>query len=61
MRRGGLHQWIEEAAANGAKIVCGGKRTGSILEPAVLTDTRPNMKVNCQESFRAGGDGGAVR
>jgi acyl-CoA reductase-like NAD-dependent aldehyde dehydrogenase len=43
--------WIEEATANGAKLLCGGKRTGSVLEPAVLTDTRPNMKVNCQEIF----------
>jgi glyceraldehyde-3-phosphate dehydrogenase (NADP+) len=43
--------WIEEATANGARSLCGGTRTGSILEPAVLTDTRPNMKVSCQEVF----------
>jgi len=43
--------WIAEATAGGAKVLCGGKRNGSILEPAVLTNTKPEMKVNCQEMF----------
>ena len=43
--------WIEEAVAGGAKLLCGGHRTGSLLEPAVLTRTRPEMRVNCQEVF----------
>jgi acyl-CoA reductase-like NAD-dependent aldehyde dehydrogenase len=43
--------WIEEAVATGAKLHCGGKRHGSILEPAILTNTRPEMKVNCMEVF----------
>src|SRR5262249_48799875 len=29
----------------------GGKRNGPMLEPTVLTATRPEMKVNCQEIF----------
>jgi acyl-CoA reductase-like NAD-dependent aldehyde dehydrogenase len=36
---------------DGATLLCGGKRHGSILEPTVLTGTRPDMKVNCQEIF----------
>jgi acyl-CoA reductase-like NAD-dependent aldehyde dehydrogenase len=32
-------------------LLCGGRRTGSVLEPTVLTGTRPEMKVNCQEIF----------
>ncbi|MGH9555130.1 MAG: aldehyde dehydrogenase family protein [Terriglobales bacterium] len=44
-------EWINEAVAAGAKLLCGGKRTGSMVEPAVLTGTRPNMRVNCQELF----------
>jgi glyceraldehyde-3-phosphate dehydrogenase (NADP+) len=32
-------------------LLVGGKRTGSMLEPTVLTGTRPEMKVNCQEIF----------
>jgi len=43
--------WIEEAVAGGAKLLCGGKRNGSVLEPAVLTHTKPEMKVSCQEVF----------
>ncbi len=43
--------WIKEAIAGGAKLLCGGERSGSILRPTILTNTRPNMKVNCQEIF----------
>ncbi len=43
--------WIEEAVCAGAKVATGGKRKGSFLEPTVLTDTRPHMKVSCQEVF----------
>jgi glyceraldehyde-3-phosphate dehydrogenase (NADP+) len=43
--------WVQEAVQNGATLLCGGKRHGSILEPTVLTGTRPDMKVNCQEIF----------
>jgi acyl-CoA reductase-like NAD-dependent aldehyde dehydrogenase len=42
---------IEEAVAGGARILCGGKRKGSVLEPAVLTRTDRDMKVNRQELF----------
>ncbi len=43
--------WIQEALRGGAQLLCGGKRTGSMVEPTVLTGTRPDMKVNCQEIF----------
>jgi acyl-CoA reductase-like NAD-dependent aldehyde dehydrogenase len=43
--------WIQEAVRSGARLLCGGRRTGSVLEPTVLTGTRPEMKVNCQEIF----------
>lgn len=43
--------WIEEAVNAGARILCGGQRHGSMLEPTVLTGTRPQMRVNCQEVF----------
>ena len=43
--------WVQEAVQDGATLLCGGKRHGSILEPTVLTGTRPDMKVNCQEIF----------
>ncbi|MGH9532730.1 MAG: aldehyde dehydrogenase family protein [Terriglobales bacterium] len=44
-------EWVNEAVSAGAKLLCGGKRTGSMYEPTVLTRTRPNMRVNCQELF----------
>jgi len=43
--------WIQEAVRGGARLLCGGRCRGSFLEPAVLTGTRPEMKVNCQEIF----------
>jgi acyl-CoA reductase-like NAD-dependent aldehyde dehydrogenase len=43
--------WIQEAVRGGARLLCGGKRKGSLLEPTVLTGTRPDMRVNCQEIF----------
>ncbi len=43
--------WIQEAVRGGARLLCGGQRRGSILEPAVLTSTRADMKVNCEEIF----------
>ena len=44
-------QWIEEAVRGGARLLSGGHRKGSLMEPTVLTGTRPDMKVNCQEIF----------
>jgi len=43
--------WIEEAVAGGAKLETGGKRRGTMLEPTVLTNTRREMKVSCEEVF----------
>ncbi len=44
-------QWVQDAVHDGATLLCGGKRHGSILEPTVLTGTRADMKVNCLEVF----------
>jgi acyl-CoA reductase-like NAD-dependent aldehyde dehydrogenase len=44
-------QWIKEAVAQGATLLCGGNRSGALLEPTVLTGTRPQMLVNCREVF----------
>ncbi len=43
--------WIQEAEKEGAKILTGGKRHGRMLEPTVLTDLKPEMKVMCLEVF----------
>ena len=43
--------WVEDAVSAGARLLCGGRRTGQVVEPTVLTGTKPDMKVNCQEVF----------
>ncbi len=44
-------QWIDEAVQAGGKLLCGGNRNGSLVEPAVLTETTSNMRVNYAEVF----------
>jgi glyceraldehyde-3-phosphate dehydrogenase (NADP+) len=46
-----IEQWIQEAQAEAAKVLCGGNRNGSFVEPAVLTGTKPGQKVNAEEVF----------
>jgi len=43
--------WIDEAVAGGATIACGGTVRDGLLEPTVLTDVTPDMKVCSQEVF----------
>lgn len=43
--------WVQEAIAQGAELLCGGRREGAVFHPTVLTRTTPAMKVNCLEVF----------
>ncbi len=43
--------WVDDAAKAGAKILAGGKRNGALMEPMVLSHTKPDMRVNCEEVF----------
>jgi len=43
--------WIDEAVQGGARLLTGGNRKGALVEPAVLTGTTPEMRVNCAEVF----------
>lgn len=43
--------WILEAVQDGARVLTGGTREGCILQPTVLTDLKPEMKVMCLEVF----------
>ena len=43
--------WIKDAVKEGAKMPVGGRRDGRLIWPTVLTGTRPEMKVMCQEAF----------
>ena len=46
-----IESWVREAEAGGARILTGGKRKGAQLEPTVLVDVTPSMKVVCDEVF----------
>ncbi|MBI4401905.1 MAG: aldehyde dehydrogenase family protein, partial [Nitrospirae bacterium] len=46
-----VEDWIVEAVAQGARVLAGGKRSGSVVEATVLGDVAPAMKVSCQEVF----------
>ncbi len=43
--------WIDEATANGAQILTGGKRDGNVILPTILTDAKSEMSVICREIF----------
>ena len=43
--------WVDEAVQAGAEVLTGGKREDPFYVPTVLTRTRPDMKVRCEEIF----------
>ncbi|TWT51248.1 Succinate-semialdehyde dehydrogenase [NADP(+)] GabD [Rubripirellula amarantea] len=46
-----LEGWISEAVADGAKLLCGGQRTGAMMTATLLEDVPANAKVNREEAF----------
>lgn len=46
-----IEEWIDEAVKQGAKVLTGGKRNGSIVQATVLTDVTADMKVIKDETF----------
>jgi acyl-CoA reductase-like NAD-dependent aldehyde dehydrogenase len=46
-----VEEWIQEAVAGGAKLLCGGRRNGAVLEPTVITGVRAEMNVCAREVF----------
>jgi len=46
-----VEEWINEAVGAGARLLCGGRRVGAVLEPTVLVNVRPEMNVSCREVF----------
>jgi acyl-CoA reductase-like NAD-dependent aldehyde dehydrogenase len=43
--------WVEEARAQGAKVLAGGEAPDGLIRPTVLADVTPEMKVSCLEVF----------
>jgi glyceraldehyde-3-phosphate dehydrogenase (NADP+) len=46
-----VKMWVDEAIASGAKLVCGGKIVGNVFLPTIFTNTKPEMRVCCDEVF----------
>ncbi|GAA0531149.1 aldehyde dehydrogenase family protein [Pigmentiphaga daeguensis] len=46
-----IQSWVDEAVAQGARVLAGGSRERAVVTPTVLTDTRPGMKVEDEEIF----------
>ena len=43
--------WVDEAVAQGAEVLTGGKGDGPFFQPTLLSRTTPEMKVRCEEIF----------
>ena len=43
--------WIAEAREQGAELLAGGGRRGSVIEPTVLRNVDPSLRISCQEVF----------
>jgi len=43
--------WIDEARSGGATVLAGGEASDTIVQPTVIADVDPAMKVSCQEVF----------
>ncbi len=46
-----VEQWVSEAIAGGARLICGGRRHGAFYEATILENVERHMKVSCQEVF----------
>src|SRR5690606_25175328 len=46
-----LHRWIAEALAGGASLLCGGERTGSVLQPTLIENVPAKSPLACDEAF----------
>ncbi|MGH2597313.1 MAG: aldehyde dehydrogenase family protein [Actinomycetota bacterium] len=46
-----IGEWVQEAVAQGAELLCGGTGEGPMFQPTLLSQTTPEMKVRCEEIF----------
>jgi acyl-CoA reductase-like NAD-dependent aldehyde dehydrogenase len=43
--------WIQEAREGGAEILAGGELDGELIQPTVIANAAPELKVSCEEVF----------
>jgi acyl-CoA reductase-like NAD-dependent aldehyde dehydrogenase len=46
-----VEAWVKEAVEGGARLIAGSERNGSVMTPAILTGTKPGMKLRDEEVF----------
>ena len=46
-----VEMWLGEAVTQGAELLCGGSREGAVVQPALLANVAPEMKLSCEELF----------
>jgi len=46
-----IEAWVNEAVEQGAELLTGGRREGTLYYPTILANTSPEMKVRCEEIF----------
>jgi len=46
-----IERSVRDAVARGGKLLCGGGRTGNVVEPAVLEDVPHDAEASCEEIF----------
>lgn len=44
-------EWIGQAAAAGGRVLCGGTRKGTMVEPAILENVKPELPISWLEAF----------
>lgn len=46
-----VNEWVREAVSNGARLVTGGTRQGTLHAPTIVADVDPKMRISCEELF----------
>ena len=46
-----VSDWIQEAVSDGARLVTGGERDKAVLQPTVVADVTPDMRISRDELF----------
>jgi acyl-CoA reductase-like NAD-dependent aldehyde dehydrogenase len=46
-----VERWLEEAKAAGARVLCGGGRDGTRVEPALVESCPAELPLSCREAF----------
>ena len=46
-----VHEWIDEAVAQGARAIVGGDYEGAVHSPTIVADVKPEMRISADELF----------